>query len=66
MIRYFWVLRAYVLRAGELTGLGDDIFFLDVDEIVAALDGPAAGLGRDRRRRGAVRALPGAAALSGA
>ena len=29
VIRYFWVLRAFVLRAGELTGLGDDIFFLD-------------------------------------
>ncbi len=39
VIRYFWVLRTYVLRAGELTGLGDDIFFLDADEIAAVLDG---------------------------
>ncbi len=39
VIRYFWVLRSYVLRAGELTGLGEDIFFLDADEIVDVLDG---------------------------
>ena len=37
VIRYFWVLRAYALRAGELTGLGDDIFFLDKAEIVRVL-----------------------------
>jgi rifampicin phosphotransferase len=39
VIRYFWVLRAYALRAGELTGLGDDIFFLQAAEIVRALNG---------------------------
>ena len=39
MIRYFWVLRAYALRAGELTGLGEDIFFLDKAEIVRVLHG---------------------------
>jgi phosphohistidine swiveling domain-containing protein len=39
VIRYFWVLRAFVLRAGELTGLGDDIFFLDLTEILEALAG---------------------------
>ena len=39
VIRYFWVLRAYALKAGELTGLGDDIFFLEADEIVRALNG---------------------------
>jgi phosphohistidine swiveling domain-containing protein len=39
VIRYFWVLRAYALRAGELTGLGDDIFFLDKAEIVRVLEG---------------------------
>jgi pyruvate,water dikinase len=38
VIRYFWVLRAYALRAGELTGLGDDIFLLDKTEIVRVLD----------------------------
>ena len=39
VIRYFWVLRAYALRAGQLTGLGEDIFFLDKHEIVRALNG---------------------------
>ena len=39
VIRYFWVLRAYALRAGELTGLGVDIFFLDKAEIVRVLEG---------------------------
>jgi rifampicin phosphotransferase len=39
VIRYFWVLRAYALRAGELTGLGDDIFFLDKAEIIRVLQG---------------------------
>jgi phosphohistidine swiveling domain-containing protein len=39
VIRYFWVLRAYALRAGELIGLGDDIFFLDKAEILRLLHG---------------------------
>ena len=37
VIRYFWVLRAYALKAGELTGLDEDIFFLESPEIVRAL-----------------------------
>jgi phosphohistidine swiveling domain-containing protein len=39
VIRYFWVLRAYAQRAGELTGWGEDIFFLDKAEIVRVLEG---------------------------
>jgi pyruvate,water dikinase len=39
VIRYFWVLRAYALKAGELTGLGADIFFLDKTEILRILEG---------------------------
>lgn len=39
VIRYFWVLRAFALRAGELTGLGDDVFFLELPEILDALAG---------------------------
>ena len=39
VIRYLWVLRVYLLRAGELTGLGEDIFFCDAAEIVRALNG---------------------------
>jgi rifampicin phosphotransferase len=52
VIRYFWVLRAFALRAGELTGLGEDIFFLELGEILEALTGDV--LDRDeitRRRR---------------
>jgi pyruvate,water dikinase len=33
------VLRAYALRAAELTGLGDDIFFLEKTEMVRVLHG---------------------------
>ena len=39
VIRYFWVLRAFALRAGELTALGEDIFFLEGGEIIRALQG---------------------------
>ena len=43
VIRYFWVLRAYVRRAGELTGLGEDVFFLDAAEILRVLGGETIG-----------------------
>ncbi|MFE3449063.1 PEP/pyruvate-binding domain-containing protein [Nonomuraea sp. NPDC059194] len=39
VIRAFWALRAFVIRAGELTGHGDDLFFLPVEEILAVLRG---------------------------
>ncbi|GAA2870946.1 hypothetical protein GCM10010517_31240 [Streptosporangium fragile] len=39
VIRAFWALRAFVLRAGELTGHGDDLFFLSIQEIIAVLRG---------------------------
>jgi rifampicin phosphotransferase len=42
--RSFWVLRAWLLRAGELTGHGDDMFFLDVAEILSVLRGEPAPL----------------------
>ena len=66
MIRYFWVLRAYALRAGELTGLGDDIFFLEAAEIVRALDGETISPTAIRERRAAYEgycALPNYPAL---
>ncbi|HEY6737948.1 MAG TPA: PEP/pyruvate-binding domain-containing protein [Actinopolymorphaceae bacterium] len=40
--RLFWVVREFVLRAGELTGVGDGMFFLDREEILAVLDGDSA------------------------
>jgi pyruvate,water dikinase len=56
VIRYFWVLRAYALRAGEITGLGDDIFFLDKAEIVRVLQGETIGPALINHRRGAYQA----------
>jgi phosphohistidine swiveling domain-containing protein len=41
VIRTFWALRTFAVRAGELTGLGDDVFCLDVDELLDVLDGGA-------------------------
>lgn len=60
-IRAFWVLRAFVQRAGVITGLGDDIFFLSIDEILSVLGGNRASLAHIPARRAAYeryRALP--------
>jgi pyruvate,water dikinase len=43
LTRIFGVARALALRAGRLTGLGDDIFFLSFEEMAALLRGEAAG-----------------------
>jgi phosphohistidine swiveling domain-containing protein len=56
VIRYFWVLRAYALRAGELTGLGEDIFFLDEAEIVRVLNGETISPRLIKQRRKAYQA----------
>jgi pyruvate,water dikinase len=56
VIRYFWVLRAYAQRAGELTGLDDDIFFLDKAEIVRVLLGETIGPALINHRRAAYQA----------
>jgi pyruvate,water dikinase len=37
--RAFWVARTFSLRAGELTGCGEDLVFLTVDEMLAVLAG---------------------------
>lgn len=39
LARSFWLLRAWVLRAGSLTGHGDDLFFLSLQEILDVLGG---------------------------
>ncbi len=62
IIRYFWVLRAFALRAAELTGLGDDVFFVSAERIVDALEGGAPDPVQIAAARGAYeayRALPG-------
>jgi pyruvate,water dikinase len=38
-IRDRWLIRLFALRAAELTGLGNDIFFLQLDETLALLSG---------------------------
>jgi rifampicin phosphotransferase len=50
-MRAFWAMRTFVLRAGELTGLGDDVFFLSIEEILALLRGTAAPVERIPVRR---------------
>lgn len=61
VIRTFWVLRAFVLRAGELTGHGTGLFFLTIDEILAVLGGddtPTASIPARRATYQAYAALP--------
>lgn len=38
-VRAFWVIRDFMLRAGKISGIGEDIFFLSVDETLALLSG---------------------------
>ncbi|MEV5535730.1 PEP/pyruvate-binding domain-containing protein [Saccharopolyspora shandongensis] len=56
LIRAFWVLRAFVLRAGELTGCGEDLFFLPIEEVLAVLGGSREPLGAVADRRQTYRA----------
>ncbi|MEU4835434.1 PEP/pyruvate-binding domain-containing protein [Streptosporangium sp. NPDC023615] len=51
VIRAFWALRAFVLRAGELTGHGEDLFFLSIQEILAVLRGDGSPLAKVGVRR---------------
>lgn len=37
--RVMGVIRAFALCAGEMTGLGDDVFHLKIEELLAALEG---------------------------
>ncbi len=59
--RSVWVARSWVRRAGELTGHGDDLFFLELQEIFGLLRGDPAPLAKVPARRAAYqtyRALP--------
>lgn len=61
MVRAFWVMRAFVLRAGELTSSGDDLFFLPIDDVLRVLGGETSLLDRVHAQRTAYqryRALP--------
>lgn len=60
-VRPFWVFRAFVLRAGELTGRGDDLFYLPYQDMLAVLDGdeaPLASVAANRAADARFRALP--------
>jgi len=59
--RSAWVVRTWVRRAGQLTGHGDDLFLLELPEIVDLLRGDTAPLAKVPVRQGAYetyRALP--------
>ncbi|HEU5229328.1 MAG TPA: PEP/pyruvate-binding domain-containing protein [Ktedonobacteraceae bacterium] len=49
-VRVFWVVRAFVQRAGELTGQGDELFFLSIAEILTVLGGDETPLARIEAR----------------
>jgi pyruvate,water dikinase len=51
IIRAYWPPRAFFVRAGALLGLGDDVFLLAADELVAVLGGDRAPFASIRRRR---------------
>jgi pyruvate,water dikinase len=51
VIRAFGVVRDFLLRVGEITAVGDDIFFLSIDEIVALLNGDESSLSGIPARR---------------
>jgi pyruvate,water dikinase len=44
-IRDRWIVRLFALRAGDLTGLGADIFFLYLDEVMSILEGNETAVG---------------------
>jgi pyruvate,water dikinase len=59
--RILWVVRTWVLRAGDLTGLGHDAFFLTVDELLDLLggkDAPTAYIPARRETYERYKALP--------
>ncbi|MDL4772767.1 MULTISPECIES: PEP/pyruvate-binding domain-containing protein [Thermomonosporaceae] len=61
VVRVFWVLRAFVLRAGALTEQGDGLFFLTGDEILGVLgedDRPLRKIPVRRRTYERYRTLP--------
>jgi pyruvate,water dikinase len=61
LTRVVGVVRAFALRAGELTRLGDGVFFLALDELLDVLSGDRSAIQHIPARRetyGAYRALP--------
>ena len=57
IVRIVWLIRAFALRAGRLTDVGDDLFFLSLDELLTLLEGRKEALARVPARRAAHRRL---------
>jgi pyruvate,water dikinase len=51
LTRFLWVERAWALQAGELSGLGDDVFLLTLDEVYDLLSGQDTATGYLPARR---------------
>jgi phosphohistidine swiveling domain-containing protein len=54
--RALWLYRKFALRAGEITGISEDIFYLYIEELLVLLDGDETALGyiparKETRRR---------------
>jgi phosphohistidine swiveling domain-containing protein len=61
MVRVIWIVRTWALRAATLTELGEDLFFLHIDEVLRFLSGrpaPAQQIPARRRAYSRYRALP--------
>ncbi|OJT27020.1 pyruvate, phosphate dikinase [Archangium sp. Cb G35] len=61
VVRVFWPLRTFVQRAGALSGHGEALFFLSIDELLAVLGGdeaPLASIPARREMHARYRALP--------
>jgi len=43
-VRDRWVVRTFAVRAGELSGLGDDVFFLTLQDVLDLLAGDRSGI----------------------
>jgi pyruvate,water dikinase len=50
-VRDRWLIRLFALRAAELLGLGDSVFFLHIDELLAGLSGAAIPTDKINTRR---------------
>lgn len=60
-VRDRWVARSFALRAGQLTGIGENVFYLTLDEVLEVLSGNGESLKFIQVRKGTIqtyKALP--------
>ncbi len=57
-VRDRWLIRLFAQRAGELSGLGTDIFFLTLEEVLAGIESAAADIPARMEIYNRYRALP--------